>query len=542
MKKKTGKRSVKKRINIWYTVLMTLLGLIMGIALTFSQNYISVLNIQKDLISRVEKNADEVDYENGVLDVDNDFVFNLQGALSLVLTEDGRVLAGSYSLDGVNIPAKEFPDPEESGKVLKITVDDRDGYIFDKRVHFNSIEFAIDGNTGEIIDWSSEAVNWEPVPVELSSNPEGKNKISSEEAFEKALLFTSLDRDECKVIGVESDDFHGIPLIVLNVLCEDSLFDDIIIRGIATKDSASSFTKGFSALLALFIPIYIGIAVFIGFLISKRAFKSVDDLSETLSSVRTLEDTKTAGKVSSDYVEFERLTDSFNRMLERLNGSFEAEKEFTGNASHELKTPLSVILAQCEIILENDALDEESKGAVRSIQRQSQSMNKLICDMLMFARIEQGKEHFDFSQNDFSELVEAVCDDLRIVSDKHIYTDIKESVTMNMDVSLMTRLIYNLLSNADKYGKEGGNIWVSVCEKKDVIVLSVKDDGAGIPAEDREKIFSKFYRVEKSRDRSDGSSGLGLAFVEEICRLHKGRITVESDTGIGSEFIVEFKK
>ena len=111
-----------------------------------------------------------------------------------------------------------------------------------------------------------------------------------------------------------------------------------------------------------------------------------------------------------------------------------------------------------------------------------------------------------------------------------------------MDVSLMSRLVENLVTNADKYGKENGNIWVRLLESEKTITLAVIDDGIGIAEEDQEKVFARFYRVDKARSRSQGSSGLGLSMVSEICRMHGGRITLRSKPGVGSEFKLVFKK
>lgn len=542
MNKKKTLRSVRARINVWYSVLMALLGLILGVALVLSQNYISVLNIHRDLVSQVEKNSDEVEYENGILEVENDFAYNRQGIVSIVLSDDGRLLAGEYSALGNNISPSSFPLPGEEDDVFKLELNGKSYFVFDKFVSFNILEFSVDAKTGEVLDWSTDSQSTEPKKASLEAKPENGASVSESEAYENALIYADIDESDCFPIGAQREKLYDIPVINLRVFCRDKLFDDLYVRGIATDDGASFFTQRYIAALSVFLPVYVAVAVLIGFWISSRAFKSVGELSEAVSSVRTLDDIKNTREVTTDSKELKELTDGFNRMLERLNRSFEAEKHFSENVSHELKTPLAVISAQCELLLDRGTLDDEAEKQVLSIKKQCRNMNKLIGDMLLFARLEQGREHFDFSVQDLSLLVRSVSEDIALISEKKMITDIPDDIILNMDVLLMTRLVENLLTNADRYGKENGSIWVTLSSDGGKITLGVRDDGLGIAPEDREKIFMRFYRVDKSRSRSFGGSGLGLSFVDEIARLHGGRVELESEPGKGSEFRIIFEK
>ena len=541
MKRKKIFHSVKARINTWYAVLMTVLGVVLGLAFILSQTYISNLNLRRDLISQIDENADEVEYESGVFDIDNDFVFHFLNGASLVLSLDGEVLAGDYSILGDAAAANQLSAPEDTSSVTRCSANDKNLFVYDKKISFNKLEFSVDGTTGKITDWSSEARWGDTEAVELSEVPEEGCRISAAQAYENALRHAGLAPDKCVPIYAGSMEYNDTPIILVELYCSEPIYEDLYVRGVATTDEAEYIVRLSAAALAIFLPVYIVLAVLIGNVITKKAFGSVDRLSETVSSVRTHDDLKNVRQVEADDVELRELTDGFNRMLARLESSFEAEKHLTANASHELRTPIAVINAQCELLLDRADLSDEVRANVLKIKKQTENMNKLINDLLLFARLEQGRDHFEFEREDLSIVVQSVCDDVALISDKAIHTDIQENVRMEMDVSLMSRLTQNLVVNAVKYGKENGNVWVTLTQSGDVITFSVRDDGVGIAPEDMEKLFSRFYRVDKARSRRDGGSGLGLSFVDEICSLHGGSIAVHSVLGEGSEFVLTFR-
>ena len=541
MKKKAHKKaghSARLRINIWYTVLMTVLGAVLGVAFVLSQRYISTLNIRSNLMTQVETNADEVDYENGILEVENDFTYNQRGIASVVLAEDGRVLAGSYAAFVKDLSAAKLPDPGDSGEILSLELNGKRYCLLDKRVRFNVLCFTVDAATGEVLDWSSESRSDDatsPAPPQMLARAAVRN------AYENALLFASLDENDCRLLFAREENLYDVPVVNLDIHCSEKLFDDVFVRGIAADEGNAFADRKSILLLSILLPVYLAIAAGIGYLISSRVFSGVGNLSRTVAQIRTTDDVRSVRAVSTDIRELEPLTDGFNRMLARLHQSFEAEKHFTDNASHELKTPIAVIHAQCELLIDSATLNEEDRKHVLRIQKQARAMSRLVGDLLMISRLEQGQEYFDFSVEDFSIVVRAVCEDAAVISDKKLILDVKDDVMMRMDVTLMTRLVENLISNADKYGRDGGSIWVTLDKRDGRAFLRVADDGIGIAPEEQEKIFQRFYRVDKARSREMRSSGLGLSFVDEICRLHGGRITVESTLGKGTVFTLEFQ-
>ena len=234
-------------------------------------------------------------------------------------------------------------------------------------------------------------------------------------------------------------------------------------------------------------------------------------------------------------------------MISRLDDSFEAEKRFISDASHELRTPMSVIMAQTELTLEKDRTNEEYKSAIEVINRQGGRMNTLIDTLLDYTRLEQRADEYQMMPIDLSELVSSLCEDMKLIKLKDITLeyDVDPGITISGHQVLLTRMLQNLIDNAYKYGNDGGNIWVSLKDNKDNVILSVKDNGIGISESGVNKIFDRFYREDTSRTHKKRMAygyGLGLSMVKKIVEMHNANIRVISEEDKGSEFKIYFKK
>ena len=226
-------------------------------------------------------------------------------------------------------------------------------------------------------------------------------------------------------------------------------------------------------------------------------------------------------------------------MINRLDQAFKLEQQFTSDASHELRTPMSVIMAQCEYMLENTRTPEEYEAALKVIQRQGRKMSKLIEDMLCVAHLEQNKDSYPREMVDFSTLVQDICMDMALLKSKNIVLEreIEPDIFLMGNAMLLTRMVTNLISNGYRYGKQDGRIFIRLKCDSDIL-LSVEDNGIGISVEQQERIFRRFYRVEAARF-SEGA-GLGLAMVKDIAKYHGGTVEVVSAVGEGSKFTVKF--
>lgn len=313
------------------------------------------------------------------------------------------------------------------------------------------------------------------------------------------------------------------------------------LRGIVSEDQGMAEMSAITQLLLLFLPVYVIISVIGGYLFAKRILRPIQEISDSARQIGSSGDLKKRIEIGEGKDELHQLAGSFNDMFERLEEAFDAERQFTSNVSHELRTPVSVIKAQCEIALEETRSVEEYEQALQTIRRQNRKMSKLINDMLDFSRLERRAESYVRELVDMSELVRSICFDMALIKDKNIILEYEteDDVAIQGNRQLLSRLLVNLISNAYRYGRENGRIFVSLKQERENVRLIVSDDGIGIAPEEQPKIFRRFYQADNSR--TGVGTGLGLSMVHEIVQFHGGNIYVESEPGKGSRFIVDFK-
>ena len=243
--------------------------------------------------------------------------------------------------------------------------------------------------------------------------------------------------------------------------------------------------------------------------------------------------------------EIHALAKTFDEMLEKIEKSFNKEKQFTSDASHELRTPISVILSECEYGIECVEDVEELKETLSSVKLQATKMSKLVSELLMISRMDSNRLKLNFEDTDISELLNFVCEEQEEIQIKDIklIQNIEQNIFANVDRLLLTRLFVNLISNAYQYSNDGSNIIVTLKEIDNKIEFSVKDEGIGISEENIPKIWDRFYQVDSSRtEERNGSSGLGLPMVKWISDCHNGKLEVISEIDKGSTFIFRIDK
>ena len=294
----------------------------------------------------------------------------------------------------------------------------------------------------------------------------------------------------------------------------------------------------------LFILMFVILAGVGGYFIILKAFVPVNKIRETAKEISESSDLSQRINIGPGGDEIHILANTFDDMLNKLEYSFNKEKQFTSDASHELRTPISVIMSECEYGLEcvNDI--GEMKDTLNSIHTQANKMSKLVSELLMISRMDNNRLKTNFETTDLSELLTFICEEQIEIQTKDIKLKykIEQGILANVDTLLMTRLFINLISNAYQYSPENTTITVSLKTEGEHVVFSVKDEGIGIANEHLEKIWDRFYQVDSSRtgDRN-GSSGLGLSMVKWIADRHNGELKVNSEVGKGSEFIFKIK-
>ena len=275
----------------------------------------------------------------------------------------------------------------------------------------------------------------------------------------------------------------------------------------------------------------------LAYFVSGRALKPLRSFA---SQVEMVQMTNLADmKIDEDVLpEFKQLSHSFNQMLERLNTAFAAQRQFTGNAAHELRTPLALMQAQLELFsAEHPAVLPETAEFLTLLREQTERLTQMTRTLLEMSNLQQVARN---ERIQLAPMIEEIFTDLAPLSDKRGVTLTAEgNGIMTGSDALIYRLIFNLTENAVKYNRQGGSVRVSVTQEPEKLLLRVSDTGCGIPEEYQRSIFQPFFRVDKSRSREYGGAGLGLSLVWEIADLHGGSVWVEESSDKGTTIAVE---
>lgn len=298
----------------------------------------------------------------------------------------------------------------------------------------------------------------------------------------------------------------------------------------------------------ILLPLTVILTALIGYRLIRRTLLPVRQMTETVQEIQKDGDLSRRIGVSQETGkdEFYQLAGTFDGMLESLEQAFLRERQFTSDVSHELRTPVSVILAQCEASLNRTDLSEEQRKEILLIRKKAGEMSQMISQLLLLSRADQGRQQLNKEEINISELTEIIVEEQKMLAQRRkieVHTEIEPDITGYLDESFYIRMLDNLISNAVSYGKEGGNIKVTLHQIPSGVRGTVEDDGIGISRDDQVHIWERFYRVDASRTgKEDGShSGLGLSMVKWIAQAHGGNVRVESELGKGSCFTFELK-
>ena len=339
-----------------------------------------------------------------------------------------------------------------------------------------------------------------------------------------------------KAVDAQGDDSGGGSEEIYITIPEDKwdeFSNDFSVQVYNNKEDYKRNSLIVSALLALLG----GVAAYF---ISGHALKPIREFSDKIEEVQAqnLADSRIE---ASKIKELNQLSVSYNKMLERLSDAFEIQRQFTANAAHELRTPLSLMQVQLDLYhsTQHPGSDADTVQMIKMLTEQNDRLGKMVKTLLDMSELQTVGRDEKIILND---LVDEVLEDLELLAqEKNIKLIGKyKNITMIGSDILIYRLVYNLVENAIKYNHSDGQVTVNAYKKQKHIYLSVEDTGSGIPKELRERVFEPFFRVDKSRSRELGGVGLGLALVHEIVRVHDGSISIKSNPAGGTIFEVIF--
>lgn len=371
--------------------------------------------------------------------------------------------------------------------------------------------------------------------IARSASLEGRTIPLHESTYERLLN----GKPVYEMIRWEAD--RGIRTISL--LVKDKEHNSFILQVGMSSEEVRAMMKRLRDFILFIVPVLLGLVAMGGYFFVRRAFRPVAAIVKTVNNI-TSEDLSLRVKSTGSKDEIGQLTNTFNRMIDRLEKSFKSMKEFSGNASHELKTPLTVISGEIEVALRKDRDIDEYKNVLSTVKDETANLQAIINDLLFLSRMDSGSVSFSFEGLSLEEpLLDAYEENLIFAERKGIKIILEriDPIPVNGNRTLIRRMFSNLLQNAIKYTEEKGRIQITLTAETDGARFMISDTGIGIPRESLPFIFDSFYRVDHSRDDNPpetGGAGLGLTIVKRIVELHKGNISVESREGKGTVFTV----
>lgn len=308
-----------------------------------------------------------------------------------------------------------------------------------------------------------------------------------------------------------------------------------------------SFEKLNESMDKLLFVLLIGIALisvlifFISYFLTERSLKPIDKLIDQAQQI-SHQNLSERLKVDNPDDEIGRLTNVLNDLLKRLQDAFDKEQEFMSDAAHELKTPLTVLRTHWEDELSSKKLPVEFKEKLVKDIETITRLSKLINNLLLLSSTEYFQIRADFEKVNLDELIKEVVSNTNVLAEiknQTINTIEIDHVNIDGDKTKLYQLLFNIVDNAIKYTPENGSIIISLKRDQSNAIIEIKDNGIGIPEEDLQYIFRRFYRVHKDRSKKSGGNGLGLSIAKLITDIHKGQILVESKPDKGTTFIIK---
>ena len=294
--------------------------------------------------------------------------------------------------------------------------------------------------------------------------------------------------------------------------------------------------------LALGLPLAVGIITVGGYWLVIRALRPVERITHAAEQITQL-NLSDRLPVTKSGDELERLSLALNRMIARLDDAFQNSKRFAADASHDLRTPLTILRGELENLVDDPRQDEELRGRLAGLLEEAIHLSRIVEQLFTLTQLDSGESRSEWKRFDLAELARITADQMSLLAeDKHIALTCaaEQPVGVHGDRSRIKQVIVNLLDNAIKYTPAHGKVMVRVHGVNRHAVLEVEDTGIGIPPDALPHVFERFYRVDKTRSAEAQSAGLGLAIVKSICAAHGAEVAGFSAPNSGSRFTITF--
>ncbi|MEQ8199461.1 MAG: ATP-binding protein [Clostridiaceae bacterium] len=333
-------------------------------------------------------------------------------------------------------------------------------------------------------------------------------------------------------------------LVNINYVYEDSVnFKDSIIKVTAEYNLKESLylLKNEISVIVLSEIILLLLSLIKITATSKKILKPIDEMNNTVKNI-TINQLDTRLNISGSQNELKDLAATFNDVLDRIQRAHDVQSQFVSDASHELRTPISVIQGYAKLLDRWGKEDKEVlQESIDAIKSEAENMKRLVEELLFLARGDKNAQEINFKSFSLKSLMEEILKDTLLI-DKNHYIELKrnEEVDFYGDEKLIKQTIRIFIDNSIKYTPEGGKIVLEAYKENDQLFVTIEDNGIGIAEEELPKIFDRFYRSDKSRTRETGGTGLGLSIAKWIIMKHRGQISVSSAHNKGTKIIISF--
>lgn len=370
---------------------------------------------------------------------------------------------------------------------------------------------------------------------------DGKTINSSDRFPSKVKDFKEkIKKIEDKEKHFEDDERH---LIYKTVKFDNKDYGSLYIQIVKDMHNEYDFMKILFVVMAVADFIGIIASIILGYIVSKRMLKPIDDITKTAENI-SINNLKERIEIKGPDDELNRLIKTFNKMIDRLQGAFNKQVQFVSDASHELRTPITVIQGYANLLDRWGKDDREAlEKSIYAIKLEAANMAKLIEELLFLARGDSGRQLIEKEEFLINELIDEVVMESKLIDKNHEISNNKnDSAKILGDYKMIKQMLRILVDNSIKFTPKDGNIDISSEIKDDYVKIIVADTGIGIPQDEIENIFDRFYIVDKSRSKEKGGTGLGLSIAKWIVNMHEGIIQVESEEGKWTKVTVILKK
>ena len=403
-------------------------------------------------------------------------------------------------------------DLSVSAKLLKDT-----HYFESVNIDIDEIDLSTDLNELRVtwIDEDGTVLYDNDASAELLSNHNDRPEI--QEAFDKGSGEAIRKSDTMK-----KNTFYYAVL----------LDNGTVLRVATNAQSIWSVFMSAAPIIALIILLIIAICIFLSHMLTKQLLLPIEMMAENLED----------SDYESPYKELDPLAEMLRSQHADILAAAKARQDFTANVSHELKTPLTAISGYAELLDGGMVGEEQQKHFYQEIRKNADRLLALINDIIRLSDLDRKGHEPSFGVIDLYEVVKECMDELTVnAKQRNVNISLDgESCNVHGSKDMLKELVENLAQNAIRYNNAGGKVWVSVTKRDGRSVLTVKDNGIGIPASEQQRIFERFYRVDKSRSKATGGTGLGLAIVKHIVEIHDAKIELDSAPGVGTAISVMF--